>query len=188
MGVSGIMKLYFATQNKHKLQEAQAVLGRYGVEVEQLDVAKQEDKDASIQEVAKQEAKRLAEEYRKPVMVDDTGVFFSAYKNFPGAHPKLMFESLGFEGLLKLLEGKSRDAYFLCCVAYCSPGGEVELFEGRLDCVVAEEVVESSQDVMPYERILLFDGTALCLMSREEKNKISHRAKAFEELAEWLEK
>jgi len=184
------MNLFFATQNKHKLAEAQAVLGKHGITVVQLAVPKVEDKGATIQEVAKREAKRLAREHGKPVMVDDTGIFFAAYKSFPGAHPKLMFECLGYEGLLKLLEGKSRAAYFLCCVAYCAPGKEPVLFEGRLDCTLTEQVFDADKDVMPYERIMVVNGMdkPISSLTRKEKNRISHRAKAFEGMAAWLVK
>ncbi len=182
------MNLLFATQNKHKLSEARAVLGRYGITVVQLDAPKQEDKEATIQEVAKREAKRLAEEHQKPVMVDDTGIFFAAHRNFPGAHPRLMFGCLGYEGLLKLLEGKPRDAFFLCCVAYCEPGAEPQLFEGRLDCTLTEQVFDADKDVMPYERIMAVKGMdkPISSLAREEKNTISHRAKAFEGMAAFL--
>lgn len=184
------MKLYFATQNKHKLQEATAVLAACGIKVEQLDVSYLEDKEVSIQETAKRAAKELAEKHQKPIIVDDTGIFFSAYENFPGANAKLNFNSLGYEGLLILLAGKKREAYFLSCVGFCVPGKDPLLFEGRLNGRITMIPFNLEKDVMPYERIFVPKGETrtLSAMKREEKNKISHRAAAFAKLGDYLNK
>lgn len=182
------MKLYFATGNLHKLEEARAVLGKYGVEVEQLKAEYPEDKEKSINEIAKEAAQALAEKYKKPVMVDDTGIFFSAYDNFPGANPKWVFNTLGYEGILRLLVGKKRDAHFLCCVGFCLPGKKAAVFEGRLDGRITIIPYNLDKEVMPYERIFVPKGSVrtLSTFTREEKNKISHRAQAFEKLALYL--
>ena len=188
------MKLYFATGNAHKLDEARAVLKEYGITVEQLDDKGSEDKEATIQEVAQRAARELARKHKKPIIVDDTGIFFEAYKNFPGAHPRLMFECLGYKGLLKLLEGDvrevMREAHFLCCVAFCMPGKEPVLFEGRLNGSITEKVHDLGTDVMPYERIFVPNGMkkTISALTRDEKNKISHRARAVNKLVDFLNK
>ncbi len=184
------MKLTFATQNKHKFQEAKAVLGKYNIHVEQLNVEKVEDKEKSVHEIAKSAAEQFANRYKKPIMVDDTGIFFKAYSNFPGANPRLMFECLGYEGLLKLLAGKERHAYFLCCVGFCMPKKKPVVFEGKLEGNITLVPFNMEKDVMPYERIFVPKGATKTLssMTREQKNDISHRAKAFEKLAAFLKK
>src|SRR3989338_7512826 len=153
------MKLYFATQNQHKLDEARAVLSEFDIEVEQLGDKGAEDKNATVQEVARRAARELAQKHDKPVIVDDTGVFFTAYQNFPGAHPKLMFDCLGYEGLLTLLAGKARDAYFLTAIAFCLPGEDPILFEGRLDVRISMVPFNTDRDVLPYERIFVPEGS-----------------------------
>jgi len=184
------MKLYFATQNQHKLDEARAVLSEFDIEVEQLGDKGAEDKNATVQEVARRAARELAQKHNKPVIVDDTGVFFTAYKNFPGAHPKLMFDSLGYEGLLTLLAGKPRDAYFLTAIALCVPGDEPVLFEGRMDGRISMIPYNLDKEVMPYERIFVPKNTVhtLSSLSREKKNSISHRAAALRKLGEFVVK
>jgi len=113
------MRLYFITKNKHKIQEAKAVFAEYGIDIEQIAQDKKEPKDMNIEQVAKLNAHFFYNKYKKPVIVDDTGVFFHAYENFPGSHPKLMFELLGYKGLLKLVEGENRKAEFRTVIAYC---------------------------------------------------------------------
>ena len=182
------MEITFATQNKHKIEEAKAVLGKHGIKVEQLSVGYVEDKEKPINEIAQSAAQQLANKYKKPIMVDDTAIFFAAYNNFPGANPKLMFNSLGYEGLLKLLAGKSRDAYFLCCVGFCMPGKKPRVFEGKLEGHITLLPFNMEKEVMPYERIFVpkHATRTLSSMTREQKNAISHRAQAFEKLAAYL--
>lgn len=184
------MKIYFATQNKHKFAEARAILSRYGIEIEQLAIEKQEADASDVVAVARREALRIANISQKAVVVDDTGVFFDAIPGFPGAQPKRVFEALGYDGLFKKLEGKVRTAQFVCCVAYCEPGKKPLTFIGELKGEVIFDVRDQNKDVLPYERIFIPHGETrtLSAMSREEKNSISHRAKAFEGLAEYLKK
>ena len=96
-----------------------------------------------------------------------------------------MFETLGYKGLLKLLEHEAREVQFRTVIGYCDANG-VRTFEGVLDCTADTEVHDMDKDVLPYERILLVDGTPISSMSRADKNKISHRAKAFRKTAGWL--
>ncbi len=99
-----------------------------------------------------------------------------------------MFQSLGYEGLLKLLAGKRRDAFFISCVGFCLPNHEPKVFDGRLDGRITMIPYHLDRDVMPYERIFVPKNSVrtISAMSREQKNKISHRAKAFEKLAMYL--
>ncbi len=76
------MKLYFATQNKHKVEEATSVLGKHHIQVEHLNIRYLEDKELSMEETAKLAAKQIADKYKKPVIVDDTGIFLLPTKIF----------------------------------------------------------------------------------------------------------
>ena len=178
------MKLFLVTKNKHKVTEIRSVMKEFGIEIEQISEEKVEGKDMSLKEVAEYNAKLFYEKYKKPVAVDDTGVFFKAYNNFPGSQPKRIFNEIGYKGLFKKLEGKNKEAYFKTVVGYCN--GEVKIFEGVLECIADNKVHDIDVDVLPYERILLVADKPLSRYSREDKNKISHRAKAFRKLAEYL--
>jgi XTP/dITP diphosphohydrolase len=181
------MKIYLITKNHFKVEEATAVLQEFNIIVEQINDEKYEPKEMSLEEVAKYNAKHFYEKYEKPVMVDDTGVFFSAYPDFPGNHPKLMFELLGYKGLLKLLEGEKRDAEFRTVIGYCDDKN-LRTFTGRLHCKVDIKVNDPTIDVLPYERIMLLNGRSISSFSRKQKNRVSHRAAAFRKLGEWLVK
>jgi len=179
------MKIYIVTKNKHKVEEAKSVFSEYGINVEQISEDKDEPKNLGLQDVSEMNARKFHESTGKPIIVDDTGVFFLAYQNFPGNHPKLMFSSLGYKGLLKLVDGENRDAEFRTVVSYCDKNG-IFSATGVLRCTIDTKVNDMNADVMPYERILLVDGKPISQFTRVEKNKISHRAKAFREIAKYL--
>lgn len=182
------MEIYFVTGNKHKFEEAALMLHEFGIIVHMLNVEKIEPKEFTLEQVALSNAQNIANKLNKIVMVDDTGVFFEAYDNFPGSNPKLCFSILGYKGLLKTVAGEKRDAYFKSVVALCIPGQEPILFTGKLECVIANDVEDLEKDVMPYERILIGKNInkRLSKLTREEKNEISHRGKAFKQLGQYL--
>ncbi len=181
------MKIYILTGNKHKLQEAKSVFSEFGIEVEQIKDEKIEPKENTIEEISELNAKHFYKKYKKPILVDDTGVFFDAYPKFPGNHPKLMYNLLGYKGLLKLVENESRKARFRASVSYYD-GRLFKTAVEELECIIDDKINDRDKDVLAYERIFLFDSRPISSFSREEKNSISHRAKAFRKIAEFIKK
>lgn len=200
------MNIYFVTGNKHKVEEAQIALKGSGIKVHLLDAEKIEPDEWTLEEVARNNAKRIADETGKTVIVEDTGVFFEAFDNFPGNKPRRYFEQLGYKGLLekyyyvddkdkKKKEITNRSAYFKTIIGYCEPHKEPVLFEGELHGRIAKEVKGTDENVLPYERIFICEGVSknekkderyLYEYSREEKDKFSHRGIAFRKLREYL--
>lgn len=179
--------IYFATGNKHKFIEMKKVADDFGISLRQLDESKIEEKDKTIQETALENAERISNKTNKVVIVDDTGIFFKAYNNFPGQHPKMIYNMIGYEGLLKLVEGKNRECEFVTAAALCFPNQKPMLFEGKMKLTIAKDVHCADRDVHLYERILLTDnGGRFCDITTEEKNLISHRANAFRKLFKFL--
>ncbi|MFH0876567.1 MAG: non-canonical purine NTP pyrophosphatase [archaeon] len=179
------MDILFVTKNSHKFDEAQNILKKYGINLIQIKKDKNEPKELTLAQIAAINAESFYKELKKPVIVEDTGVFFSAYKNFPGNSPKLAFEQLGYNGLLKLLDHEKRNAYFMTAACLRTKEGSFTSI-GKLSGKISEEVFGKNLDVMPYERIFLYKKKPLCLMDRVEKNKISHRAKAFNKLGKYI--
>ncbi|MEX1111854.1 MAG: RdgB/HAM1 family non-canonical purine NTP pyrophosphatase [Candidatus Andersenbacteria bacterium] len=184
------MKIYFVTTNRHKFQEVQDILKDYPVKLEQLDRSYEENHDESIEIIARSAARKLAEELQQPVVVEDSGLYFEAYEGFPGALPKFVMNTLGFKGILKLLEGESRNAYFKGIVGFCMPGSEPQLFEGYMRGTITEEVHNPDADMMPYDKIFIPEGYTKTIsdMTAEEKNQLSHRGEAFRKFGEYIKK
>jgi len=181
-------KIVFVTTNKHKFQEVKDILRDYPIELERASLEYEENHDQGIEEIARTAAKKLANELKKPVVVEDTGLFFEAYHNFPGALPKFVINSLGFKGIFKLLKGESRKAYFKTAAAFCGPGGRPVLFEGIMKGKITKKVYNINKDAMLYDKVFIPEGQTKTISSLTmgEKNSLSQRAEAFRKFGEYI--
>lgn len=182
------MNIAFITTNKHKYEEVKDILQDIPIELEHLDMEYEENHDDGIEAIARTASEKLAQELNRPIVLEDTGLFFEAYNGFPGALPKFIYQSIGFKGIFKLLEGESRNAYFKTVVGYCEPNKKPQLFEGIMKGKITEKVHNENKDTMPYDKIFIPDGKQATIsdMTIEEKNTFSQRAKAFKEFKEYL--
>ncbi len=180
----------FITTNPHKFAEVADILANYPLTLEHLNRSYPEDHDASMSEIARTSAQSLALELQRPVILEDTGLFFTAYPGFPGALPKFVFNTLGYDGIFKLLQGSDRSAYFETVAGYCEPGQEPLTFTGRMSGVITDQVFDLDQDAMPYDRIFIPTGEAVTISSltMAQKNTFSQRAQAFRQFGEYIKK
>lgn len=181
-------KILFITQNKFKVKEIEAVLKKYDISLEQEAIGYEEDKEASMEEVCIKASKELAKQFNRPVIVEDTGLFFEAYNNFPGALPKFVFNGIGFKGIFKLLENENRNAYFKTVIGYCEPGKEPVTFEGEMRGKILDKIVEPDTEDMPFNHIFLPDccDKAMIEIDLEKRNSFSQRGRAAKKLGEYL--
>ena len=188
----------FLTGNSHKFWEAKEALARFPeIELLQINEEKNEIKDDDapdpIMEIARKAAIAAAEKYNVPVAVEDAGIILNAYPGFPGLNTKWVMKKIAYDGILRLLDGKDRTAYFRSVVAYCKPrlpGGsqpEPHLFEGIIEGSISTEVIGLEEDCMDYDRIFIPKGEIKpFVLMMEAKKKMSHRKIAFEKLGEYL--
>ena len=181
-------EIIFITTNKHKVREISAVLKGYNVKIKQLKIDYEENKEDSMEEVSKKAAKSLSAKLNKTVIVEDTGIFFNAYNNFPGALPKFIMNSIGFDGIFRLLKGKDRRAYCQTAIGYCEPGKNPIIFTGGIHGIITNKIIKPKKEAMPYSHIFIPDGEkkAIVEMSADKWNSISQRGKASKKLGEFL--
>lgn len=179
--------VFLVTSNLGKVEELSKHLEKFGVKVigKEMEITEIGEEQ---EEIAKGKARYAVERLKVPVIVEDTGLYFDAYKNFPGIMSKFVFQAIGYEGILKILENKSRKAYFKTVMAYCEPNQEPKIFVGINPGRMAETVRGVSHPRLPYDSVFIPDGDnrTFAEMMKEEKAKYSARAKAAEEFAEWF--
>ena len=126
-------KIIFVTGNKHKLEIAQSVLGLYDINVENVILENVDEiQDTNIENIASKSALQASRMINQPVIKSDVGFEIDALNGFPGAFGKYVFEQLGTEGILKLLEDKTnRHGKAIEVLAYAEPNGNVKTF--RMD-------------------------------------------------------
>ncbi len=111
--------IVLVTQNKHKLAELTPLFEEYEMPFETTSLEKFEIRSDNVEEIAEAAAKHAYMTLGKPVVLDDTGFFVSALKNFPGSYAGFVLKAIGYEGILKLLEGvEDRSARFVSAVGF----------------------------------------------------------------------
>ncbi|KAL4760307.1 non-canonical purine NTP pyrophosphatase [Aspergillus foveolatus] len=173
----------FITGNKNKLAEVRAIIGNVvDVQNQTVDVP---EIQGSIEEIAKEKCRHAANAVGGPVLTEDTALGFHALKGLPGPYIKSFLEALGHEGLNKMLDGfESRGAEAVCTFAFASgPGSEPILFQGRTEGVIVSPRGPAN---FGWDPIFEYEGQTYAEMTKEEKNKISHRYKALVKLQQWL--
>ncbi len=185
------MIIYFATSNKGKFHEVETLASGYGIVVRQLDVKKVEIQSDSLEEISLYAVRDI---YSKVVgkgidniVVEDAGLFIDALKGFPGPYSSYVYKTIGINGVLKLLEGvDNRRAFFKAVVAFKSSSLGEKIFKG----IVYGEIVKEPRGTYGFGFDPIFkpygSDKTFAEMTTHEKNKFSHRSKAFTELFKWL--
>ena len=188
------MKLCFATNNRHKVEEVIAVLGGVFELLTLKEVGCEEELPETQNTIAgnaRQKARYVWDHYKIPCFADDTGLEVEALHGGPGVFSARYagdHRSAGDNNLLllKKLESESnRKAQFHTVISLLMPDGEW-LFEGTVKGSIIFQ--PRGNGGFGYDPLFLPDGFSKTLaeMSMEEKNAISHRAVATQRLCEFL--
>lgn len=130
----------FVTSNRNKVKELKEIL-EPAVKVNHIEMAYPEMRSDKSEEIAKMSAEMLATKLKKPVVVEDSGIFIRALNDFPGTCSAYIHKRIGLKGILKLMEGISdRDCVYRSAVACCEPGKKPVSFLGEEKGAIAENV------------------------------------------------
>ena len=176
------MKITVVTNNPHKAREIGLFF--WGVaEVTHVALECPEVRDNSVKTIAEKKAEYAYQILKRPLICDDTGFYIHALRGFPGPYAAFVQETIGNEGILRLMEGVSdRKAFFETAVAYAD-GNDIRVFSGRIQGRV---VAPRGTGGFGYDPIFEWRGRTLAEMSPEEKNRVSHRARALRRLRDFL--
>lgn len=188
------MKICFASNNSGKLEEVRAKLGTAFEVVGLKDLGCTEDiaeTGTTLEENSEIKARYVWENYQIPCFADDTGLEVAALKGAPGVYSaRFAGEPANTEANIRLLLEKmqgitDRRAQFRTVVTLIRDGKTMQ-FEG----IVRGHLLESVQGEggFGYDPLFVPEGYAetFAQMPLEEKNKMSHRAKAVEQLVTHL--
>lgn len=188
------MRLIFATQNSNKAKEVNALVGDDFEILSLKDIkcdTEIEETGNTLIENASIKASFIYQTYHYNCFADDTGLMVDALNGEPGVYSA---RYAGIERnddtninllLSRLAEKENRKAHFetvICLII----DGKTQYFTGTLHGKIIKEKLGTNG--FGYDPIFMPDGYDITLaqMSLEEKNKISHRALAFGELAKFL--
>jgi XTP/dITP diphosphohydrolase len=195
------MKIVLATNNRGKIAEIRAILEGHKVEVLSMaDIPGTppevvEDAD-TFAENALKKASAIAQWAGMPALADDSGLVVQALGGGPGVHSARYAGKDGdseanMELLLEKMDGvpePERLAHFACVMVLAAPDGRSWESAGRVDGLITFE--KRGAGGFGYDPVFFYipaDKT-FAEMDAGEKNKVSHRARALEALAnKWVE-
>lgn len=193
-------RIVLATRNAHKVGELRAILAELGVEVELVGMSRYPE----VPDVAETElsfagnallkAVAVAEATGLPAIADDSGICVDALNGMPGIFSARWAGKHGDDAAnLDLLLAQVADvpeehrgAQFVCAAALAEPGGRRVVEEGRIEGTLLRE--RRGEGGFGYDPVFLPHGhdVSTAELSAEEKNRISHRRRAFTALAPHL--
>lgn len=179
------MELFFATTNINKIREAEEILG---IKIRGVKLDIQEIQTFDPEEAVKEKAKRAFEQFGKPILVEDASLFFSAWNGLPGIYIDSFLESVGNEGLIKMLrKEKNRRANAVVCLAIYN-GKNCKVYKGEITGKIS--LAPKGKSGFGWDPIFIPAGynKTFAEMGAGEKNKISMRKLAFGKLKKDIKK
>jgi XTP/dITP diphosphohydrolase len=175
------MRVTFVTTNSHKVREIQGILRPFGISVRWRRKALPEPQAETLGEVVRSKLEAVPTSW-DPALVEDSGLFLDGLAGFPGVYSRYVYDTIGLEGILRLLRGRPRGAVFRT-VAGVRIRGRPMLVEGVVPGSIAR--VRRGRGGFGYDPIFVPEGSrqTYAEMGRAEKGETSHRARAFRALA-----
>ena len=185
-------ELIVASTNQGKLKEIRAMLKDINIEVlsmkdvlnEEIDI---EETGTTFKENALIKASTIAKIVNKPVLADDSGLEVDALDKQPGIYSsRFLGEDTSYDiinqYIIDAIKGKERSARFVCAMALVIPDKEPIIIEETMEGLINDKI--EGENGFGYDPIFYFSPCKMtsAMMSMEEKNKYSHRAKALKKL------
>lgn len=189
-------KLVIASHNAGKVAEIAemiAPLAIHAISAGGANVSEPEETGATFEENAILKAEHCMHATGLASLADDSGLVVPAIGGAPGiysarwAGPDKNFNA-AFDRIRSELGNKPADAYFICVLALCLPDGTTNTFEGRIEGSLV--FPPRGDNGFGYDPIFIPEGHTVTFGEFEpnEKNRISHRARAFTKFMDFLYK
>jgi len=169
----------FASSNIHKYEEAKKILSEFGINLEFFQTDLMEIQDDSLSEIALKKVLHAYDKCKKPVIVEDDGLFINSLSGFPGPFSAYVFKTIGNNGILKLI-GSNRTAQFRAVIAFCDSNKEPVFFESNVFGEISKNIQGKGWG---YDPIFIPQNQNKTYAELAEKNKLSHRYQSLKKFA-----
>ena len=189
-----------ASKNKHKIEEIEAITKKYGMEVIARDKAgvpddlEIEEDGVTFEENSLKKAAGILAACGQPTIADDSGLMVDYLDGAPGVYSARFAgedgnDAKNNEKLLQLLEdvpAEKKTAKFVSVITLAFPDGRVIVARGECPGRIIE--APAGENGFGYDPLFVPDGydRTFAQLTGEEKNQISHRAYALQELERQL--
>jgi len=172
--------LYFVSSNNHKYSEAKKILDSFGINLGFLKSDLEEIQSNSLENIAMAKARDAFSKFKKPLIIEDDGLFIDSIKGFPGPYSSYIFKTIGNKGILNLLKN-NRKATFLSIITYCDKNS-LESFDGKLNGKISKTKKGKGWGFDP---IFIPNNSKKTFAEINNKNELSHRYKALKKFSKW---
>ena len=184
--------VYFITGNKYKFQEISEIFKSKKIkyDLKQKNIKTTEIQANSLKDVALFKLNSVKHRFNGSFFIEDAGFFVDIpLEGFPGVYSSYVLKTIGNEGILKLIDDFDASvAHFSAIIVfYFKPIDKILFFEGNTQGKISKTVVGSSG--FGFDPIFLpneIPNKTFAELTIEEKNKISHRGKAWSKFIEFL--
>ncbi len=183
------MKITIVTGNPNKLRELSA-LAPDGFELSNQALELDEIQSLDLQKIVEDKLRRAYEKVGSAVIVEDVSAGLDSLKGLPGPFIKFFEQQLG-RGALYALSKQPDDKVTIRCIAGYYDGTTMHFGEG---VILGTITAPRGENGFGFDCVVVPDGQlsgelrTVAEMTDEEKNAISHRAKAFKSLFQTLER
>ncbi len=191
-------KIIFATKNKGKFKELKSLFFENQLNFELISLNDLEDvpeiyeNGKSFKENAYIKARTIFDKYKIPVIGDDSGIIAEALGNEPGIYSaryagENATDEENNKKLIKMLKNfDNKNAFFQCVLCFIDKNGKEYYTEGKCKGIIID--TPRGENGFGYDPIFYIPelGKTIAELNMSEKNKISHRAKAFNNLVKLL--
>ena len=175
-----LFDLYFASSNRHKFQEAKKILNSFGVNLGFHKLNLEEIQSDSLIEIASKKAIQAFEKLKKPVIVEDDGLFIDSLGGFPGPYSSYVFKTIGNNGILHLLN-RNRKAQFVSIISFCD-AHNLKSFQAK----ITGSISKTQKGIgWGYDPLFIPNNSKKTFAELTNKNELSHRYKALQKFANW---
>ena len=172
--------LFFVSSNRHKYDEAKKILDSFGITLGFFKSSLQEIQSNSLHDIAIAKAKDAFSKLKKPLIIEDDGLFINSLEGFPGPYSSYVFNSIGNKGILNLLKN-NRKAKFVSMITYCDKR-LLETFDGKLYGTISKTQKGKGWG---YDPIFIPNTSKKTFAEMNNKNELSHRYKALKKFSKW---
>lgn len=172
--------LFFVSSNHHKYQEAKKILESFDINLKFFKYDLEEIQSSSLKEIASKKAVQAFQKCKKPIIIEDDGLFIDSLDGFPGPYSSYVFKTIGNKGILQLLK-KNRKAKFVSIISY-HDSKNCKSFEAKIDGIISKS---QNGTGWGYDPIFIPKNFNQTFAQLTIKNDLSHRYKALKKFSNW---
>ena len=185
-------EIVFVTHNKGKIASAERALRDVNIRIFEYDL--DEPRSDDIKYISKQKVMEAYEIVKTPCISMDSGFWIDALNGFPRAFVNFSLDTLGIDGILKLMEGKeNRACRFTECLSYYD-GKNLYQFDGKHEGEISKEILGKDtakkwSDLWYIYKPKGYDKTLAEMSDEERENRIRYDSvNSMDVFADWYKK